>query len=288
MRAVSVEDAIGPLESARLSHYQTRHRFRAYAEFRSAEEFAALRQWACDRGLPIFILGNGSNTWFTRKRVRTLVARNRMPAAISELPDGRVRISSSTRVADVLRHCLERSLDSFYYLASVPAEIGGALAMNAGRGESHQVSIFDFVETVRFLDRDGETKTWAGKDVVQGFRRTLFTGVGDRLILDAVFRFPRVSIDGNPIKERIAWSHQNQDYRFPSCGSVFRTDTVDMVAMRALRGLRIGGAWYSPRTFNWICNRSQSPLPIRLLILAGRLRNRLRGKKALLEVVAVR
>jgi UDP-N-acetylmuramate dehydrogenase len=280
-----VEDAIGPLESDRLSYFQTRHRFQAYAEFSSTEEFLALRAWARDRGKPLFILANGSNTWFTRKQVRTLVARNRMPSRIVGLPDGSVQISSNTRISDALRHCLDRSLDSFYYLASVPATIGGALAMNAGRGKGHKKTIYDFVESVSFLDEGGEVQTRSAEELVQGYRQTLFTGVQDRLILEAVFRFPRAEIEGNPIKERIAWSHENQDYTAPSCGSVFRS--APFPALKALRGLRIGGAWYSTATINWICNRSESPLPIRLLVLAGRIRARMHGGNAELELIAV-
>lgn len=282
---MSIEDSIQSLDSSRLSYYQTRHRFQRYAEFSTADEFVSLRRWARRRGIPIFILANGSNTWFARKTVRTLVARNRMPSSITELSEGRLRISSSTRLSDVLHHCLERSLDSFYYLASVPATVGGALAMNAGRGRRHGLTIYDFVESVTFVDEDGETRTLPGEQLVQGYRQTLFTGVQERLILDAVFRFPRVRIEGNPIKERIAWSHENQDYTAPSCGSVFRT--AHFPTLQRLRGLRIDGAWYSPVTTNWICSRSESPLPIRLLILAARLGSLLRGQKAVLEVIAV-
>jgi len=78
-------------------------------------------------------------------------------------------VSSSVPLTDVLKYCYENSLDSFYYLSSVTATIGGALAMNAGRGSRHGISIYDFVERVTFFE-DGLIKTLENNDIKKGYR----------------------------------------------------------------------------------------------------------------------
>ena len=132
-------DSVRQLTSDRLSTFRTSHEFEHYAEFSTTEEFARLVAWARDASLRVYILGNGSNTLFARTRIRTLVLRNRLPRWMNVLDERRVEVSSANPTMTVLKHCEKQRLDSFYYLASVPATIGGTLAMHAGRGRRHNI-----------------------------------------------------------------------------------------------------------------------------------------------------
>jgi UDP-N-acetylmuramate dehydrogenase len=241
-----------PLTTDKLSWYHTHHDFQRYAEFSSVEQFFAYQQSAASLGQKLYVLGNGSNTLFTRPVIETIIIRNALPRSIEPLGDYRFKVSSSVPVMQLLRYCLKRQLDSFYYLASVPAQVGGALAMNAGRGKNYHMSIYDYVESVSVL-KEGKLMTWPRAELAIGFRSTPFTGIHGELIADATFRFPPLMGEaGNPILDRIRWAREHQEHQLPNCGSVF--SEFSPLIMRLLKGHGCGAARWSPKTINWLQN----------------------------------
>jgi UDP-N-acetylmuramate dehydrogenase len=274
------------IESSEFSYYRTTHYFEQYGDFSTVGEFHEYCCWAKANNIKIYILGNGSNTLFARKKITTLILKNNLSKYIKELPDNRFEISSSTLVIDVLKYCCENSLNSFYYLASVPATVGGALAMNAGRGKQHNLTIYDFVEAVNYYDTESNSiKTIDKNEAVIGYRETIFTGIKSKLILSAIFEFEKINLDGNPIMERCKWSKQFQDYSAPNCGSVFKESSPSI--LNRLKGLSIAKASFSAKTNNWILNRAASSFPIMNLIAIAKFLHVIVGKKASLEVITV-
>jgi UDP-N-acetylmuramate dehydrogenase len=282
------EPAMPPLQhlrSNRLSHYRTEHVFNSYTEVNSIEEFVALAKWAKENHRPFVVLGNGSNVLFTRKRIRTVVLKNNIPAALTELGPNTIEASSTLSVAKVLEWCERRNLDSFYYLASVPATIGGAIAMNAGRGIVFNKTIFDFVKSVSFIE-DGEMKTWSKEEIPIEYRHTPFTGMTGRFIVSTVLEFPEVELEGRPGRERVQWAKENQDHSAPNCGSVFKLS--DSRIMKRVQGYRIGKTSYSTKTLNWLLCNDRSPLPALLLIHLVRFIHWWKKRKAILEIILVK
>lgn len=276
--------AIKKVTTSRLSFYRTNHTFRRYVEFSSVAEFCEHKRWAKRNNVNFYILGNGSNTLFVRREVRTLVLKNCMKKYINPLDTTRVEVSSSVLILDLLRYCQKRSLDSFYYLASVPATIGGALAMNAGRGREHNLTIYDFVKTVTFVE-GCEVKTLKNSEIERGYRETIFTGKNNCLILSAVFEFHTSTATDNPISSRRAWSKKHQDYTAPNCGSVFKESHPKI--LKRLKNLQIGKAQFSSKTYNWILNSSDSSVPIVILVRIAQFLHFSVRKKAVLEVIEV-
>ena len=156
--------------------------------------------------------------------------------------------------------------------------------MNAGRGKTHNMTVFDFLESVSYVGDEGVV-TVPADSIERSYRWTSFTGVSDRLIISAVFRFPPGNYQGDPIADRLAYVKKVQDLEAPNCGSVFREYHSGL--QRRLRGLRIGGACFSSKTTNWILNSGESPWCIRALIGISKAAYRLVGKKAVLELIEV-
>ena len=280
---------VSTLDSDRLSTFRTNHHFRHYGEFSTAAEYAEYRAWARDKGLPLFILGNGSNTLFTRHNVRSLVLRNRTPEEIRPRGGDLFHVSSSTQVMRVLKHCEKQGRDSFYFLASVLATVGGAIAMNAGTGGGK--TIFDFLIELTYLDGDREI-TLPREEIEIARRQTMFTGVQDKLVISAVFRFPEVEMTESEIRKRAHWACDNQDLATPNCGSVFRLYYRPIVKYaRALPpwGIAIPGwrAQFSRRVNNWIIYRNPCSRPIVIMIRTIQLLHRLIGKRAIPESIEV-
>ncbi|MGC1272214.1 MAG: FAD-binding protein [Planctomycetaceae bacterium] len=280
----NVEADVRSIDTDRLSHFRTQHDFLHYGEARSVEQFIAYRRWADARDLPLLILGNGSNVLFTRKRVRALVVKNKLPRTLEELNDNTIRVSSTVAISQVIKWCKDRHLDSCYYLASVPATIGGAIAMNAGRGRRHNKSIFDFVENVTFLDGDG-LKTLSRSEMPVGYRRTPFTGLTSKLIISAELAFPPRVEDADAGHERVRWSRENQDHSAPNCGSVFRESHWRIMSF--LRGRAFGTGQFSPKTANWLLSHGASSRPLVRLIRIAQVLHRLVGKRAVVELIQV-
>jgi len=277
---------IASLKSKNLSFYRTTHNFKKYGEVSTIDQFCEYYEWAKTNKTKIFLLGNGSNTLFVKKEVRTLVLKNNLPKETKILSKSQLEVSSSVLVIDILRYCYENALDSFYYLASVPATIGGALAMNAGLGKRDKLSIYDFVESVTFFDAaDKSLKTLNKKEIVQGYRKTIFTGLTSKFILSARFEFSPKKMDGNPISDRRKWSKEFQDYSAYNCGSVFQESNYKIICK--LKGLRIGNSSFSAKTPNWILNKSSSSMPILWLIKIAEVLHFLTFKKLIVELIKV-
>lgn len=279
-------ESIRSITSSDMSFYRTSHHFENYVEFCTVEQFNEYRNWAVEQNKKIYILGNGSNTLFIKNNIKSLVLKNKLNKCIKPLGENILEISSSTLVIDVLKYCYKNSLDSFYYLASVPATIGGALAMNAGRGRGQNLTIYDFVESVTYFNLENNCIETAKKEeIIKGYRETIFTGINSKLILSAVFKFDIRKFNNSPIVERLKWSKQFQDYTAPNCGSVFKQ--ADFRILNKIKGIKIGKAGFSSKTANWIFNHSSSSVPIVSLIYLAKLLHFVLRKKAVLEVIFV-
>lgn len=276
---------INSLSSNKLSFYRTQNYFKRYGEAHTVEEFKEYCQWAQDNNVDLYILGNGSNTLFVPKTVNSLIVKNCLNKSIKPLSENRVEVSSSVMIPEILKYCYKNSLDSFYYLASVPASIGGALAMNAGRGRNFGVTIYDFVESVTFLE-NGEIKTLTAAEINKGYRETIFTGIHSRLILNAIFKFENKQFEADPILERREWAKEHQDNVEPNCGSVFKFAYQPI--MNILKGVKIGQARYSAKTANWILNQSSESTSLMLLITMTKLLHFMVGRRAVLEIIIVK
>ncbi|MBC8120409.1 MAG: FAD-binding protein [Gemmatimonadaceae bacterium] len=286
------------IKDKNLSFFRTTHYFERFGEFSDLAQYQEYCKWAEENKAKVFILANGSNTLFTRRNIRSLVLKNKLPSHFNILPGNRIEASSSTLIADVLNYCYKNSFASFYYLASVPATVGGALAMNAGTGQNGPdyiskclkppiigySTIYDFVETVTFYDaKDNSIKTIGKDEAITGYRETIFTGIQSCLILSAVLKFAQISIEGNPIVERVKWSKEFQDHSAPNCGSVFKKG----YKLRLFRGLRVGGTSFSSKTSNWIVNKSESSFQIVALVTVIKGLHKIFGKKAVVELICV-
>ena len=275
---------VHPIETNTLSTFRTRHRILHYAEFTTVQEFLSCCNWARDHKVRLYILGNGSNTLFSSRIVRTLVLRNKLEPRLRDMDSGRMEASSSLPIMALLRHCHELGLDSFYYLAAAPATIGGAIAMNAGRGRSYNMTVYDYLESVSYLEGETIVTVPAG-NIERSYRWTQFTGLTERLIVSAVFQFGRGSYEGDPIADRLAYVKKTQDLSAANCGSVFRECHDGL--QNGLRGLRVGTACFSGKAPNWILNYGNSPWPIRTLIRISKMIHWLMRRKAVLELVEV-
>lgn len=270
----------------KLSSYKTENTFLRIADIKSVEDFFEVENLVYTKGWKMFPLGNGSNTFFATKKITTCVIKNNLPQEWEYLGDDRFEVSSSVKLIQLLKFLYNDQRDGPYFLASVPATIGGAIAMNAGTGRGKGQYISKFLEEVIFAYK-GKIHTIKPEDMDIDYRKTIFSESSERYIIKAIMKFPRRNFEVNPIKERIEWSKENQDLAVPNCGSVFRTfHGKPLHFLRKYFGW--GKAYWSQKTPNWICNISPNPYHLKYLIIISIIIHKVFRKKADLEIKVIK
>jgi len=268
------------------SWYRTKNTFVHLAKIESVEDFFEAENYAQKNDLNMYSLGNGSNTFFQNKTINSFILKNNLPQEFNYLGNDLFEVSSSLSIIQLLKNLYQEQREGPYYLASVPATIGGAIAMNAGtgRGKGHYIS--EYLESVEYVYQ-GKIYQITPKEMNIGYRQTMFSESRKYFIVKAIFRFPEQKFEVDPIKLRIEKSKKTQDLKYPSCGSVFRIfDHRPMKILRHFFGK--GKAFWSQKTFNWINNESDDPRHLRRLLLISRLVHLLFGKKCDPEIRIVK
>lgn len=206
------------------------------------------------------VLGRGSNTIFgdagfrgtivkTTKACRDFIVRGSKRKLFSRLVD--VEVGASLPNTTFLRLCAENELAGPAYLQSVPGNIGGSIAMNAGTGIDEGQSISDDLISLKVFD--GERVAYLPKEACDfSFRYSTFQKK-KWLVLGAIFRFRSESkeVVQKRISARMEFAKKWQDLGYPNAGSVFKSGYQHI---EGLQGKKIGNAMYSKKSANWIIN----------------------------------
>ena len=201
-----------------------------------------------------YFLGGGSNVVFASNVEKPIVNLMYLNNGLELNTDGSVTAGCSVRIQQLINFGKEHGLGGFEYLYSLPASVGGIVYMNAGRGKIHHQQISDWLESITYLDlTDMQVKRMTVDKAQWSYRCSPFHQM-KTVILSATFRMKTSSVDEvtAEIKRRIDTVKVSQEGNKPSCGSVFNKN--NKYIMRLLRGKRIGGACFSKKTNNWICN----------------------------------
>ncbi|GAB3387572.1 UDP-N-acetylmuramate dehydrogenase [Azotobacter armeniacus] len=160
---------------------------------------------AADRGLPLLVLGGGSNLLLTRD-VEALVLRMASRGMRLLADDGeRVLIEAEAGEAwhPFVLHTLELGLAGLENLSLIPGTVGAAPMQNIG---AYGVELKDVFAGLSALDRQsGELREFAPEECAFGYRDSLFKRQAGRwLILRVRFalqRTPRLHLDYGSVRQ---------------------------------------------------------------------------------------
>ncbi len=246
---------------------------------KNAAQLAGALQQAKRNGLPVFILGGGSNILIVAKRLSGLVIKLSSPYFKKISSKGKfIYAGSGSPLSKVLKTAWEKSLSGFEFSAGIPGTVGGALAMNAGiPGES----IFDLLEAAAVMDYNGKTKIIKKDKIKFAYRKS---GLDKYIILSAKFKLKPGQKEKirQAIKRYLESRRTKQDWKGLSAGCVFKNPQPDLSAGRlidlcGLKGRRQGGAQISRRHANFIinCANAKASDVLSLMKLAsGRVKNK--------------
>ncbi|NLY04320.1 MAG: FAD-binding protein [Campylobacter sp.] len=213
-----------------------------------------------NKNSPLYILGGGSNLLINDEKIfEKVLCLKELDTRIIKLEDGRYYVGASVFLPKFIKTINKDGFGGIEYLFSVPALIGGAIFMNAGRGKKYNLSISDYIEDVIVYDYAlNEKKVYKKEECYFGYRNSRFKNEKS-IILGANFKFDSFPIEelDQKRKERVSLAKKTQDSRGGyNFGSVFKKN--NKYIMKLVKILPIGyknGVSFSSKTSNWLINK---------------------------------
>jgi UDP-N-acetylmuramate dehydrogenase len=229
----------------------------------TVEELRAVLAAARAGGLPVTILGGGSNVLVADAGVRGVVIRPQMRGAEETAPD-RVRAGAGLTINGLVRWLISHGLAGLESWAGTPGTVGGAIYGNAHFSGSN---ISERVREVLLASRDGVVSRVAAGDMEFGYDTSRLQRTGEVLIW-AEFAVERgdVAVLRERARQSLAYRKRTQPLALASAGCVFQNpdpardrlpagvpaSAGALVDRAGLKGRRVGGAEISRTHANFV------------------------------------
>jgi UDP-N-acetylmuramate--L-alanine ligase/UDP-N-acetylenolpyruvoylglucosamine reductase len=133
------------------------------------ESMAAMVAYCRERGIPVRVVGRGSNLLVRDGGIRGAVI-HPSDGAFSEVTvgaNGEITAGAGVRLKKLASVAAAAGIGGFEWMEGIPGNVGGALRMNAG---AMGIETFDQVRRVTFLDEDGTIRTRERDEVIAHYR----------------------------------------------------------------------------------------------------------------------
>jgi len=242
-----------------------------------AEEDVAIAVRVCHEvDVPLRVLGGGSNIVIADDGVRGAVVQlgnlNRI------VRDGnRITAGAGCTLPSLLRATKEVGLAGLERLTGIPAQVGGAVAMNAGTRDGET---FDLLASLTVFDPDGRIEVRGPDKFDQRYRDG---GLHDAIVLSATFAL--VPDDPQAIFDRFSASLKKRNATQPvsqrSVGCVFRNPPGDaagrLIEAAGCKTIKVGAVEVSGMHANYFINTGGGTATDFLALMA-QVRTRVRDK----------
>lgn len=234
------------------------------------EEIRNLLILSKDEGIPLFILGGGSNVIFADSGYPGIVLKLDQAQYRTEKKGTEVEVTFpsgyNSHLASV--KMAEELLSGFEPLYGLPGTIGGAIYMNS-KWPKDNFQTSDALSSVTYLDESGEVKRKTAPEIKFGYGYSKFQE-HPWIILEAVFRFKPG--DKNTIADKnsaiMAYRRQTQPFGVSTAGCVFKnileeekerlslpnTSAGYLIDQCGLKNKQIGKVHVSPIHANFFVN----------------------------------
>lgn len=240
--------------AANFTTYRAGGRAAALARPADTAELAWLLCWCSASGLPVTVLGCGSNVLISDKGLPGVTI---LTGGLAKVEVSGCLVKAQAGVSwDALALLLcEEGLGGIEKTSGIPGSVGGAVRMNAG---AFGQETFDKLVQVEAMDLSGRMSRFLKTELPHGYRSV--RGLDGLVVISATFRLEKAPAEGL-LAERariLAARAAKQPLDFPSAGSVFKRPPGDyasrLIDAAGLKGLRIGGAMVSPKHAGFIVN----------------------------------
>ena len=242
-------------EFGKKTTYRVGGTVRALLTLSSMQDISELGSEITTVGMPIFMLGNGSNLLVAdgEHEVLGIVLQGDFESyTVTQDAEGvLVTAGAGIDLPVLARRLSAEGIVGFEWAVGVPGTIGGACVMNAG---GHGSDMSANIESVTTWSA-GTLRQWSLNDLVFGYRSSAL-GSSD-IVLSASLRLSRGDVDESKKKlsEIVTWRRENQPGG-QNAGSVFANPENDhagrLIEAAGLKGVRKGSAVVSQKHANFI------------------------------------
>ena len=227
---------------------------------RSGEEITEIFAEAREAGLPVTVIGHGSNLLVLDAGIRGVVIRVEKNMRAIRVEGTRIVAQAGAMLGTVAMAAAEAGLTGLEFASGIPGTVGGGVTMNAGAygGEMAQV-----VTRVNGVYPNGTRVSLAAEEMRFGYRTSLIQGT-DLVVTEVTFDLQ----EGDPAEIRAKMSELNakraekQPLDVPSAGSTFKRPegyfASALIDQCGLKGYSIGGARVSMKHAGFLVNTGTS------------------------------
>lgn len=206
-------------------------------------------------GLPLFIIGKGSNLLVSDSGFPGVVVRLGSDFMRKRVDGSNLRAGAGISLPSLTQTALKHSLSGICFAVGIPGSLGGALAMNAG---AHGSCIGDVVKEVVVYSKKCQFEILSRDQINFTYRKGNFDK--DDIIVEATLSLrldDEEAIKGQ-MEEYFAKRKSNQPVHFPNAGSVFKNpkgfSAGKLIEDAGCKGMRVGDAEVSTKHANFIIN----------------------------------
>ena len=227
---------------------------------RNAEEIATLYAEAGQAGLPVTVIGHGSNLLVLDGGIRGLVIRVEKNMRSIRREGNRLIAQAGAMLGTVAVSAAEAGLTGLEFASGIPGTVGGGMTMNAGAygGEMSDVTV-----RVDGITPDGKPVSLNRDEMRFGYRTSAVKQL-DFIVTEVTMELQ----PGDPAEIRAKMSELNarraekQPLDIPSAGSTFKRPegffAAALIDQCGLKGCSIGGAQVSRKHAGFLVNNGSS------------------------------
>ena len=153
---------------------------RAYCRVLTERGLSAVLTAAAQAREPLALLGMGSNILVSDEGFPGFVVRLEGEFLAVAIEGTRVKAGGGAALGGVCAAAARAGLSGLEAISGIPSSIGGAVRINAG---AYGGEIFQVLESVRLVSREGKARTVAAADIGHGYRTSgLIATQGDRRV----------------------------------------------------------------------------------------------------------
>lgn len=231
----------------------------------NTQDLGRALRFASDRGLPVHLLGGGSNLLVLDEGVRGLVLK--LDGEFRQVDwvrqDGMAQVTAGAAVSVVglARRATDQGLSGLEFAAGIPGTLGGAVVMNAG---TYLGCIADVATRVWLMNSRGEPEERGWEGMGFGYRTSVLQRE-PRFVCKVQMELTPVA-DTDALKARLREHLERraatQPLSQPNAGSVFKNPPGDyagrLIEAVGAKGWKSGGAMVSPLHANFIVNTGKA------------------------------
>lgn len=243
-------------------------------EVADRHELAGLLAMASREGLPVYLLGNGSNLLVSDDGVRGLVVILTGEFDQFSVEGTTVRAGGGYNLPKLSNQVAKLGLGGIEFACAIPGTVGAGLMINAG---AHGGDLSKVVTHATVVWSDGRLERLSSEQIGFGYRSSRLQATAAIVVeVEMALRSRALTEMEAEMRHHLERRRATQPLRFPNAGSIFKNPAGDyagrLIEQTGLKGVREGAAQVSERHANFIVNLGEATAKD-VLVLMDRVRS---------------